>query len=87
LLPIAYLTFFLLMNSKKALGEDLPKKRWLINTLLLLAIAVATFASFWALTSKYASANPYEQYFGLFGLIGLPILAGIGIWSFVRKER
>lgn len=86
LLPIAYLIFLLLMNSKKALGDELPKRRAWINLLMILATGVATFASIWALLGKYQSSNPYDHWFGLVGLIGLPILAGIGIIGFLRKE-
>lgn len=86
LLPIAYLIFLLLMNSKKALGEELPKNRWLVNILMFGATGIATFASIWALLGKYASNNVYDHQFGLVGLIGLPILALIGVISFFRKE-
>ena len=43
-IPIAYVTFFLLMNSKKFLGDDRPKgvSRWLWNSGMLLAIVVVT---------------------------------------------
>jgi len=86
LLPIAYLIFLLLMNSKKALGNELPKNRLLVNILMFGATGIATFASIWALLGKYQSANVYDHQFGLVGLIGLPILALIGIVSFFRKE-
>ena len=86
LLPIAYLIFLLLMNSKKALGEELPKNRILVNILMFAATGIATFASIWALLGKYQSANVYDHNFGIVGLIGLPILALIGIISFFRKE-
>ncbi|MEM6321527.1 MAG: divalent metal cation transporter [Bacteroidota bacterium] len=86
LLPIAYLIFLLLMNSKKALGGELPKNRLLVNILLFGATGIATFASVWALLGKYQSANVYDHRFGLIGLIGLPILAAIGIIGFLRKE-
>ncbi len=86
LLPIAYLIFLLLMNSKNALGEELPKRRLGINILMGLATAIAFFASYWALTGKYQSANPYEHYFGLTGIIGLAILTLIGITGFLRKR-
>jgi Mn2+/Fe2+ NRAMP family transporter len=87
LLPVAYLVFLLLMNSKKALGNELPKKRNLNNILMLFATTIATFASIWALWGKYQSANHYDYLFGIIGLIGLPILALIGILGFIKKER
>jgi len=47
LLPVAYLTFFLLMNQKKVLGDHLPKggKRILWNVLMALSAGIATYAS------------------------------------------
>lgn len=87
LLPIAYIIFLMLMNSKKTLGEDLPKKRGLVNILMLIAAGVATFASIWNLVGKYNSPAPYEHYFGLTGLIVLPILAIVGITGFVKRNR
>ncbi len=87
LLPIAYLVFLLLMNSKKALGEELPKKRATINMLMGLATSVAFFASYWALVGKYQSGNVYEHWFGLVGIIGLTLLAVIGVYGFYRKEK
>ncbi len=87
LLPIAYLIFLLLMNSKKALGVELPKNRVLINILMGLATGIAFFASFWALQGKYQSANVYEHGFGLFGIVGLTFLTIFGVISFIRKER
>jgi len=86
LLPIAYLMFLLLMNSRKALGDELPKRRFLVNSLMIFATGIATFASIWALLGKYQSANMYDHQFGLVGLIGLPILALIGIVGFMRRE-
>lgn len=86
LLPIAYLIFLLLMNSRKALGEELPPKRSLINVLMGLATAIAFFAAYWALVGKYQNPDPYQHYFGLVGIVGLTLLTGLGLWGFFRKR-
>lgn len=87
LLPIAYVIFLLLMNSKNALGTELPQRRSLINILMFISAGIATFASIWSLVGKYKNPAPYEHYFGLIGLIVLPLLAIIGITGFVKRNR
>lgn len=87
LLPIAYLVFLLLMNSKKALGSELPKRRLIVNILMVTSTLIAFFASYWALYGKYQSTNPYEHQFGLFGMIGISVLTLIGVFSFIKKEK
>jgi len=87
LLPIAYLIFILLMNSKKTLGEEMPAKRGLINVLMILAGGIATFASVWKLVGMNGSSNPYIYYLSLIGLIGLPVLAILGITGFLKREK
>lgn len=54
LLPLAYLSFFLLMNQKRLLGENMPRgaKRVLWNVLMSLAVLLAGFGSLWAIWSK-----------------------------------
>jgi len=88
LIPIAYLTFFLLMNSKKVLGDSLPtgKKRIFWNTLMVLATGIATFASAWVLSGK---AN-FDSWMGMIaagGLVLLVVLFVVGIVSFLKKEK
>lgn len=53
-LPIAYFTFYLLMNQKSLLGEDMPRgtKRVLWNVLMAIAAGLAAFGSVWSLWSK-----------------------------------
>jgi len=87
LLPIAYLTFLLLMNSKKALGEELPTRRLLINTLMILSSLVALFASVWGLLGKTLSASMYERIFGYGGLVTLLIMGVLGVISFMKREH
>ncbi|GAB5525577.1 MAG: divalent metal cation transporter [Roseivirga sp.] len=87
LLPIAYLIFWLLLNSKKAMGDDRPKKKFQVNALMLLAMGVAIFASVWALLSKIQSETIFEQYFGWIGIVGMPLLIVLGIYSFLKKEK
>ncbi len=87
LLPIAYLTFLLLMNSSKVLRNELPQKRWTINILMILSILVASFASIWGLIGKIDSASLYDRFFGFFGLLGLPLLFVIGVYGFLRREK
>ncbi|WP_166831486.1 divalent metal cation transporter [Thalassoroseus pseudoceratinae] len=56
LLPIAYLTFFLMMNSKTLLGDRRPTgfRRFCWNILMLLALSLASFGSYWSIkTSDY----------------------------------
>ena len=79
LLPIAYLAFILLMNSKSALGDELPKKRGLINLLMVISAGVASFASIWALSGKGVP--------GQIGMVALAILAVIGILGFVKNNK
>ncbi len=67
------------MNSRSALGDELPKKRILINTLMIFSAGIATFASIWALNSK-----------GIPGMIGmgvLVLLAVVGITGYVRRNK
>nr|MDQ3332173.1 divalent metal cation transporter [Planctomycetota bacterium] len=54
LLPIAYLTFLLMMNSERLLGGSRPRggKRLAVNVVLGLSTAVAFFASGWAIVAK-----------------------------------
>ncbi len=80
LLPIAYFTFLLLMNSKGALGENRPTGgvRIVTNLLMVGATSAATLASIWALSNRGTA--------GTWGLVGLGLLFAIGLYSFVRKR-
>lgn len=60
MLPIAYITFFFMMNSKSLLGDALPTgvNRLVWNGLMGLAVALATFGSFWSIkSSPFASVG------------------------------
>ncbi|MFW6163145.1 MAG: divalent metal cation transporter, partial [Planctomycetota bacterium] len=63
LAPIAYWTFFLLMNSRSLLGDAMPRggRRVAWNVLMLIAAGFITFGSLWSIWSK-------AQYYGLAGL-------------------
>jgi Mn2+/Fe2+ NRAMP family transporter len=54
LIPIAYFTFFLLMNQRKLLGAHLPtgRSRLIWNGLMILSLAVVTPASLYMLWNK-----------------------------------
>ncbi len=54
LLPIAYFTFFFLMNQKRLLGDNMPAggKRIVWNLLMAIAAGLAGFGSIWSLWSK-----------------------------------
>ena len=53
-LPIAYFTFYLLMNQRSLLGENIPRggRRVLWNALMAVAAGLAAFGSIWSLWSK-----------------------------------
>ena len=87
LLPIAYLIFILLMNSKKTLGNEMPRNRTLINILMLIAGGAASFAAIWNLLGRYGSKDPFMHTFGLIGLIALPVLLIIGVIGFIKNNK
>lgn len=84
MLPIAYVSFLLLMNSKKLLGDAMPtgaaRIRW--NVVMLFATAVATFGSIWGLTGKKLGTFPI----GNVALGCLLVLLVLGILSFLIKN-
>ncbi|MDF7825637.1 divalent metal cation transporter [Pontiellaceae bacterium B12227] len=79
LLPIAYFSFFLLMNSKSLLGNNMPTggKRIAWNTAMLVAAGLASFGSFYALWAKL-------QWTGIWILVGFITLAVVV--HFTRKK-
>lgn len=79
LLPIAYLAFILLINSKSALGDEVPRKRALINLLMIISAGIASFASIWALSGKGVP--------GQIGMAALAILAIVGIIGFAKNNK
>ncbi len=54
LIPIAYFTFFLMMNQQSLLGEDRPRgvKRLLWNAAMFISASLAAIGSFWSLWSR-----------------------------------
>ena len=87
LLPIAYLIFILLMNSRKTLGGELPKHRALINIVMIIAAGAASFAAVWNLLGRYDSSDPFMHNFGFIGLIALPLLLITGVIGFVKRNK
>ncbi len=70
LLPIAYFTFYFLMNQRTLLGDDMPRggKRLAWNTLMAVAAGLATFGSVWSVWSK-------AHWWGLGGIGAFILLA------------
>jgi Mn2+/Fe2+ NRAMP family transporter len=85
MLPIAYVTFLLLMNSPKALGDSMPRGfarfRW--NLMMIPATTVAGFGSVWGMYGKTLGWFPI----GNVGIVSLVVLLVVGVASFVRKNR
>ena len=77
LLPIAYFTFYLLMNQKSLLGDNMPTggRRIAWNVLMAVAAGMAAFGCIWTLWSKL-------RFFG----IGI-MLAFIGLALIVQVVR
>jgi hypothetical protein len=83
LLPIAYLSFLFLMNSRKLLGDNMPTggRRVLWNSLLLLSATVATLASLYSIWVR-AGRNGIAA---MCGLLMLAIVVQVIRW--VRPQR
>lgn len=88
LIPIAYFTFLLMMNSKKVLGENRPEgtARVIWNILMGLATGIATLGSIWVLSGK-AHFNSWHGMIPAAGLAVLVVLLLIGTLSFIKNER
>ncbi|MGJ8671984.1 divalent metal cation transporter [Rubritalea sp.] len=89
LLPIAYLIFVLLMNSRRTLGQEklTGGKLIVVNILMLTGLFLAGFASVWALMNKKDAFFDLPITWGQVGLTSLGILAAIGIISFAIKNK
>jgi Mn2+/Fe2+ NRAMP family transporter len=72
LLPIAYITFFLLMNNKKVLGDAMPRGRSRViwNTLMGLAVGLASLGAGWSIWDK-------SKWYGVSGVIVFVLLAAV----------
>ncbi|MDP0491857.1 MAG: divalent metal cation transporter [Verrucomicrobiota bacterium JB023] len=88
LIPIAYFTFLLMMNSKKILGDARPegKARIIWNTLMIFATTVATIGSVWVLLGK-SEAPGVLGFIAKGGLVFLVVLFIVGSLSFAKHEK
>lgn len=75
LLPVAYWTFFLLMNQRSLLGREMPTggRRLAWNTLMILAAGTATIAALWSVWDK-------ARLRGLAALAGFLLLVLVAHW-------
>ena len=83
LLPIAYFTFFFVMNQKSLLGDNMPQGRRRVtwNILMLIAAGLAAFGSVWSIWSKLHAK-------GIYIIVGFIMLALIvHIIRTIKKER
>ncbi len=79
LLPLAYLTFLLLMNQRQVLGMEMPRggRRWTWNTLMTVATAVASCGSLIMAWKKG----------GLWGMAAVLAVAAAALWFHRRRRR
>lgn len=84
MLPIAYVSFLLLMNSPSVLGKSMPRggKRIFWNTLMIIATLVSAFASAWGLYGKSMYGFPI----GNVALAVLAVMLVLGFVSFFQKH-
>ena len=84
LIPVAYLSFFLLLNSKNVLGRERPSgmRRIIWNTGLILSLAIMGTAAFYVAWNKTWGDIP----FGRFALVGFGILLLIGHFTLKNKK-
>ena len=80
LLPIAYITFFLMINSKSLMGDALPQgnKRIALNIAMLVALVAATIGAGWSIWSNV-------QWAGVIA-VGVFILSAV-VAHFLRSGR
>lgn len=79
LLPIAYITFFLMMNSRKILGDEKPKGLSMLvwNVLMLIAVAGATIAAKAAIEKEMQKSDlAYWTILGILVVYGAWIALG-----------
>jgi len=88
LIPIAYFTFLLMMNSRRILGDQRPTggRRLCWNFLMVLATGLAASGSVWVLHGKTSAAG-WQGAIAWGGLGFLALLFVVGIFSFIRNER
>lgn len=79
LLPIAYLTFFLLMNQRKLLGGEMPSggKRLLWNVLMVVAASIATVSSVYMVWLK----TEWTGMYAIAALLGLALVVQFAGWG------
>ncbi len=84
LIPLAYLSFFLLINNKRVLGRERPegKARWIWNVFLMIALGVMGSAAFYVAWNKTWGDIP----FGRYALIAFGILLVIGDYSLKNRK-
>ncbi|MCA9067607.1 MAG: divalent metal cation transporter [Planctomycetaceae bacterium] len=76
LLPIAYITFFLMMNSDRLLGANRPTggKRIWWNTVMGIAVSLALLGSVWTILNR----PPTVKYIGLTILVVFTLIVFLG---------
>ena len=76
LLPIAYLTFFLMMNNRSLLGDNLPQggRRVAINLVMGVALGAAAIGAGWSIWTKA-------------GLVGVGLVVGFLLLAAVVHVR
>jgi Mn2+/Fe2+ NRAMP family transporter len=90
LLPIAYFTFLLLMNSRSVLGEDriMGGRRLKWNILMVIATVIATAGSVWAIKDKTLKiGDDLVIPVGMIGIGVLIVLFILGTLGFVQKSK
>lgn len=88
LLPIAFWTFFGMMNSKKLMGENLPKggKRVVWNSLMLVALTYATIGAAWNIWSRTQLMFGVQIRWIAIGVVAFIVIAAL-IAHFRRRDR
>lgn len=90
MLPIAYFSFLLLMNSRRALGDSMPTggKRIVWNVLMTVATLAAGFGSAWGLFGKKMDLPSYPGFpIGNVALGALVVLLVLGLVGFLGKQK
>lgn len=77
LLPIAYLTFFLMMNNRRLLGEHMLSgfKRLAVNGVLLLSLTGALIGASWSIAGRQETLPEVKVRDVAFGIVILFVLA------------